>query len=147
MNTAVSLANFDEPELNVIHATISENIKSNELYKDVRALVTHYIDQFFGDKMMYCGGPIPKRLLHDPTRLTMVINFDISKGVKKAYNALENTITDEEIEEAKRIGDSTNDVKMVNETLKLLARASIPQQFAGGMMIMYLDLVEGVDFR
>ncbi len=148
MSAALAMTTDDteEMEFNLLEADpVDSEIKPNELYKDIRALVTHYIDTFFSDKMFYCGGRIPKRFLHDPNRVTMVINYDISKGVLKAYKSLRSTITNEEVENARRIGDSTSDVKLVNETLKILARSGIPQQFAGGMMIMYLDFVEGVE--
>jgi 5-methylthioribose kinase len=99
------------------------SLTTEDFFRDVNALAKHYIDQFFLDKMFYCGGPIPKRFLHDAKWITMVIDFDISKGVEMAYKALENTITIDEVEEARKRGDSTSDVKLVNETLKLLARS------------------------
>ena len=33
---------------------------------------------------------------------------------------------------------------MVTETLNLIARSGVPQQYAGGMLCVYVELVEGV---
>jgi hypothetical protein len=121
-------------------------IKACNVYRDSAASAKRHIDKFFADKVMYCGGAIPKRLLHDPDRVYKAVNYNILKGVSHSYAALRHTITDAERQEARRLGDSTSDVKLVNETLKLLARAGMPRQFAGGMLLMYLELVEGVSF-
>jgi hypothetical protein len=115
--------------------------------KSAKQMVLEHIDQFFADKMFHCGGSIPKRFLHDPEKITMVLNFNIIKGIDKAYEALEKTLDPKEIEYAKKTGNITSDIKLVNETLNLLACSKVPAQFAGGMMIMYLEFVEGVEFE
>lgn len=114
--------------------------------EDVQNLAKKYITDFFDNKMMYCGGRIPKKRLFNDDAISMVINFDICRGVDYAYLALEKTLTKQEVNRAKIAGEITSDIKLVTEILNLLSRSGIPQQFAGGMMIMYLELVEGVQF-
>lgn len=111
---------------------------------DVRTLARDYVERFFADKRMACGGRIPKYLLHNERRISMVMNYTISIGVDQAYKALEPLLSEAEQEEARRTGEATSDIKLVNETLNLLARSGIPQQFAGGMLLLYLEFVEGV---
>lgn len=118
---------------------------AKRFHGDVRGLVRGYIDQFFKDKMFHCGGKIPHSLLYAERRISLVLNYDIVSGVERAYEALAGSVTQEEKELVKLKGDVTSDIKLVNETLNLLARSCIPQQFAGGMMLLYLEFVEGVD--
>lgn len=120
-------------------------VYQGEFVSDLKMLVTQYIEEFFGDKMMYCGGKIPKKFLHCPKRLSMVMNYNILKGVDRAYESLAENISSEAVQKARMSGDATWDIRLVNETLKMLSQARIPRQFAGGMMCMYLELVEGVD--
>lgn len=136
-----------EPQDEPVMESVEITIKAEDIGRDSHESAKGYIDSFFADKMMHCGGKIPKRFLHDKKRVSRVVNYSISKGVKRCYIALKPTITPEEREEAKRKGDSTSDIKLVNETLKMLARARIPQQYAGGMLVMYLEFVEGVSFK
>jgi hypothetical protein len=140
-------------EANCVFATgvrviepIDTDIKSEDVYRDASELAKRRIDEFFADKQMHCGGSIPKRLLHDPQRVKCVVNYSISKAVTRCYAALKHTITDAERAAARKTGDSTRDIKLVNEALKLMARSCVPQEFAGGMLMMYLEFVEGVEF-
>lgn len=140
------MATVLEQEEILSYPTSHNSWQSGEFLEDLKKLATQYIDQFFQDKRMHCGGSIPKYLLHCPQRLSRVMNYDIVRSVDTAYIALEQTVSVEEAANARRFGGATSDIKLVNETLNLLARSGIPQQFAGGMLLMYLEFVEGVEF-
>ena len=118
---------------------------AQDFYSDVKALAKQYMEQFFKDKMLHCGGKIPKSFLFAERRVSMVLNYDISRGIDRAYKYLEKTMLQQDINEAKQNGEATDDIKLVNETLYLLARSGVPQQFAGGMLCLYLEFIEGVD--
>ena len=122
------------------------NKLAETFYEDVAVLAKQYIEQFFKDKMLYCGGKIPKSFLLSEESISKVLNYDIIKGVDEAYSALEKTICPEEIMQAQQTGETSSDIKLVNETFNLLARSGVPQQFAGGMMCLYLKFVEGIEF-
>lgn len=132
---------------NEIDEAVEEEIRriSGKFLPDVKVLVKQYVDQFFHDKRHHCGGKIPKSFLHNERRLSRVLNFDITDGVVIAYKFLEATLTEKELEISKRTGESTSDIRLVNETLNLLARSGVPQQLAGGMLLMYLEFVEGIE--
>jgi len=117
---------------------------AQEFFGDVKSLARQYMEQFFKDKMLHCGGKIPRSFLFAERRISMVMNYDIIKGVERAYKSLEKTMP-VDADQAKQSGEATDDIKLVNETLNLLARSGIPQQFAGGMMCLYLEFIEGVD--
>ena len=118
---------------------------AQDFYSDVKALARQYMEQFFQNKMLHCGGKIPKSLLFSDRRILMVLNYDIIKGVKRAYKYLEPSLDIRDVESSKQTGETTDDIKLVNETLDLLAQSGIPQQFAGGMMCLYLEFIEGID--
>lgn len=111
----------------------------------VKELAVSYIDKFFADKKLCSGGKIPRYMLHCPKRISMVMNYDIIRGVDHAYRALTEMVSEEEERRASITGEATQDIKLVTETLGFLAKSGIPQQFAGGMMIMYLEFIEGVN--
>ncbi len=123
-----------------------EEIEVKNVYKNAEVVAKKYIDQFFADKMMHCGGKIPTRYLHDPFTVNMVVNYSISQAVDEAYEMLKDTITDKEVDIANKYGDATRDIKLVRDVLSICGYAKIPKQFIGGIMIMYLRFVEGVDF-
>lgn len=116
---------------------------ARDFHNDVKILAKHHIEDFFKDKMLYCGGKVPQRMLSDEKRISMVLNYDIIQGVEHAYQLLESTVSQKELEASKYSGEATSDILLVNEILNLLAKSGIPQQFAGGMMILYLEFVEG----
>lgn len=118
---------------------------AQDFFGDVKVLAKQYIEQFFNGKMHHCGGKIPKSFLFAERRVSMVLNYDISTGVQCAYKALGPTLNDRDLEIAKLSGEMTSDIKLVTEVLSLLAKSGVPQQFAGGMMMMYLEFIEGID--
>lgn len=123
----------------------SIRIFAQNFYEDVKVLAIQYVEYFFNDKKHHSGGKIPKSLLLAERRISMVMNYDIIQGVERAYKYLEKEMTAKEIEEARQSGETTSDIKLVNSILGLLARSGVPQQFAGGMMCLYLEFIEGVN--
>ena len=115
---------------------------------DANYLASHYVNKFFSDKKNKYGGDISPDLLNCEKRISIVLNTNIIDSVKRIYSTLNNyiNITEEDISFAKKTGDVTQEIKLVNETLKSLYEFGIPQQFAGGMVILYLEFCEGIDF-
>ena len=119
----------------------------SDFKKDTEDLAKYYINVFFNNKISK-NGNTTKDLVKCPHSLSTVINTSVISGVQKAYKALNNYIivTQEDMNKAKKNGDVTQEIKLVNETLKSLHKAGVPQQFAGGMMVLYLEFCEGVSF-
>jgi len=115
---------------------------------DANYLAAHYVSKFFSDKKTKCGKHISPDLLSCEKRISIVLNTNIIDSVKRIYLTLNNyiKITEEDLSFAKKTGDVTQEIKLVNETLKSLYEFGIPQQFAGGMIILYLEFCEGIDF-
>jgi hypothetical protein len=119
----------------------------SDFKKDTEDLAKYYINVFFNNKR-FKNGNTTKDLMKCSHNLSTVVNTSIISGVQRAYKALNNYIivTQEDMNKAKKNGDVTQEIKLVNETLKSLHKAGVPQQFAGGMMILYLEFCEGVSF-
>lgn len=116
------------------------NDSANAISENSKDFLKSCIDRFFADKIMHCGGKVPKYILTDPRKISMVSSTTLIDGVKIAYDSMK----DSNFVELKKIGDITEDIKIVNETLNLLCKSGIPQKFAGGMMLIYLKYVKGI---
>jgi hypothetical protein len=131
----------DSEEAEVVYLEdFSRNFKSYAFN-----LAKQYIISFFSDKTMYCGGKIPKKILLTEKNIDIVLNYDIIKGVNLVYNSLKNQIKESSVSPV--LGETTEDIVIVLETLKLLSKSGIPQELAGGMLILYLRWVEGYDIE
>lgn len=124
------------------------NDTTDEYYQqfmwDASAYAKMCIDKFFEGKEMYCGGDIPKRLLNDAQYIALVANTDVMDGVDLAYTALRRshhrvTIPSTEITTV------PNDVKFVISILNHCKSLAIPKVFSTGLMLMYLEICEGVN--
>ena len=107
---------------------------------DFKHLAAHHIKLFFKNKPFYCGGKIPKNMLINCDNILTVINYDIIDSVKKSYFFLRNHDSATQL-----LGEVTGDIRLVSSILHKLSAERVPQQFAGGMLILYLKYVEGVE--
>lgn len=103
-------------------------------------IAKRHIISFFKDKQLHCGGKIPMSLLLSRRRVSLVLNCDILSSLDIAYSCLEGFFEKEKL----KPGGTTKDIILVNESLSRIAEAGIPQQFAGGILLLYLEFVEGV---
>lgn len=135
-----SLLDFEEE----LEAQESESVPSeffDNFSEDIRELVKHYISSFFADKEMHYGGPISENVLHLPHYVNVVLNTDICDGVDRAHEMLSSYNLKTDVPE----GLVPEDVRLVVSVLNQCARAKIPKAFAAGIVLMYLELCEGVE--
>jgi len=126
---------------------LDEDILNSNFVDDIIAVTQQYVESFFQDKPMHCGGKVPKHMLFSPKRISKVINTSMSDGIGQAYDALEPTIDPEELKKAEQFGNVTEDIKLVRRILDMLAQPKVPKCFAAGIMLMYLEFCEGVSFH
>lgn len=122
------------------------DILSRDFVADMLAVARRHVENFFLDKSMYCGGPIPKNKLYSNRRVSSVANTDVSTGVDLAYVSLEKAIDPAMLAKAEKFGLVTSDIKLVQQTLNTLCRSKVPMCLAGGILLMYLEFCEGVKF-
>lgn len=113
-------------------------------------LAIQVINRFFEDKMFFIGGKIPKNLLFDKKAISMVLNFDVSHGVELAHESLPKKCRPPKYDSSsKKSYEPKDDVDFTTmfilDLLKLIEKSGVPQQFVGGIMCLYILLVEGHD--
>jgi len=113
---------------------VEDTSAEKQFAADLRGLARQHVDGFFKNRPMHCGGRIPHSLLHNNRRLDLVLNTSIMDGVDIAYRSLS------ECEDI----TGNEDVKLVAGTLDTLAHSGVPQQFAGGLLLLYLEFCHGV---
>jgi hypothetical protein len=114
----------------------SEQI-AKEFRQNANSLVTHHLTNYFKDKMLHTGGSIPSQFLNSQKRISMVLNYNICTGVDHAHERLEFS--------EGRINDDENS-ELIVTVLHEIAKNGVPKEFAGGMLCLHLELVEGIDF-
>lgn len=127
------------------------NLKKDDAKARMIISAKNYLAYFFSDKMMHCGGRIPKQFLFNDRRINTAVNMELGKAVDKVYKALANDIPvedvlpeDEDEVEDENTGVVTDDMKKVIELLEIFQCARIPQMFFGGFLLIYLELCEGI---
>jgi hypothetical protein len=113
-----------------------------EFFADAQELARNYIEDFFSDKEMYCGGKVSIDVLHSPSYITMILNTDVCNGVSAAYAML---AACDEIDCDAELGMVATDVRLVVSVLQQCSDRGIPKQFASGMLLIYLELCEGLE--
>jgi len=121
---------------------IPENYYDNFL-EDIQSHVLERIDFFFRGKEFHCGGPIPVELLHSACYVTQVLNTNIIDGVDAAYESLGfcNYVDGLGQEEKESFNKARS---LVCRTLSLLSKTGVPKVYAGGILLMYLEIVHGI---
>jgi len=100
------------------------------------------IDKFFEGKEMYGGGPIPHRLLSAPRYLSLVLNADMD-AIPYAYAAMKKA-GHPTTQKVSKLATVPRDVKLIISILNHCYILGVPQKFVYGMMLMYLEICEGV---
>jgi hypothetical protein len=126
---------FDDLDCESISLSEQKCVVVDDAKKHRDAAKMH-MEKFFSDKRLHTGGAVTKTFLFKEKRVLMVMNTTISDGVEKAYAAMYDMPKDCD----SNIG---SDVKLVISILGLLSRSGVPQEYAGGMLCVYLELVEG----
>lgn len=140
------MAEYDEDEQYESDYDITDDILSGDFVGDIIAMAKQHVREFFGNRIMYCGGCIPNHLLFSKKRISLLLNTEIGDCIDLAYDALEKTIDPKVLAKAERTGDITSDIKLVRDSLDMIARSGVPKCLAGGILLMYLEFCEGVEF-
>jgi len=92
------------------------------------------MEKFFDKREFYCGGPIPKKMLHSQ-RYAEILQLDISTAVNRIYDTIDvETDFDEAI---------APETKLIISILDECSIMNIPKRYAGGITIAFLELCHG----
>jgi len=104
-------------------------------------LAKYFLHKFFKDYSLHIGGSIPLDMLYTDRRLNKVLHLSFVEGVDHAHAAFSKLGVKES--DSHSVPDH---VMLIITTLGKLSKAGIPRCYAGGMLCLYLELVEGIEF-
>lgn len=98
------------------------------------------IDMFFLDKSWHAGGQIPDELLHNKRNYKLINNATLIDALDLAYKCIAVCRT------LAKTGYQRNaDVRVAIRVIHECERHGIPQDYIGGMLLLYLELCEKVE--
>lgn len=107
---------------------------------DVQATIRDLIGRYFDGKEMYCGGEIPKSVLHAEEYVSLVLNTDVISGMDIVYDAIARS---GQYQTESEHGVS-EDVKHVIDLIHEIKKFGVPKPFITGILLMHLELCEGM---
>lgn len=116
--------------------------KNPKFMKEVKSKIAKHISTFFAGKGMHCGGHIPLSLLKSEKYVSLVLYTTLIEGLSRAYESLESF---DELQESPGDPLFARDVCLVLRILNDAAERRIPKIFAGGLLLMELELCEGIE--
>ena len=117
----------------------SDNPFAGEFKTNALEVAKVGIRRFFKDKKFHSGGEIPKNLLNQERYLDFVLYIGIADATTAVFRAIDNS----SVSFAEEDGFSESS-HLVHSTLTECCLAGIPKCFAGGVLIMYVELCEGI---
>ena len=99
------------------------------------------IVKFFTPQKYYCGGPIPRHLLAVPKNKP-VLKIEMAEAIHIAQEALSQVRVLAKSKWNKKIG-----MHLIPKILHSIEGYNIRKEQAGGLLLMYLELCEGCNWR
>ena len=78
-------------------------------------------------------------------RISLVLNSDVCSGIDRAYAALDPLYSSEKVEDKKE--QVPEYYPLVKSVMDNIHRYHVPKEFAGGILCLHLELVEGIVFE
>lgn len=142
LGTMLFGSDFDEDDAMVVEyedeSTKIDKEQHSQFLKDTVVYAQSYVEKFFKGKEMYAGGPIPASLLKSDKYLSLVINTSLNNCIPYAYKIMEQE------EHPYVFAEYDRDVHCIVEVLQHCKNLGIPKCFAAGLLLMYLEICEGV---
>ncbi len=101
-------------------------------------LAKHYIDMYFANKKMHCGGRVSKSLLFSPQTISLILNTPFIEGIDRIYEVIAKKYYEKETK-----GKVSNHVVLVLNLLDECHDMRIPTAFKAGMILANLKFCRG----
>ena len=111
--------------------------------KELKNLASDYMSFYFYNRELYSGGPISTQLLKSPEYISAVLNTLMIDGTDGAWGVL-GSPTKQEIKKVERGMGIFQNTEHIISILRQCAEAEVPKCFAPGILLMHLELCEGV---
>jgi cell fate (sporulation/competence/biofilm development) regulator YlbF (YheA/YmcA/DUF963 family) len=112
----------------------------NSFFSEITPIIKKCINKYFFEKTLYDGSQIDKEILELQYYTELLLNTNMLDGVSKAYKMIDEYNFLEE-----NLNDSIS--PEIRYMIKLIERVQkyVPQEFVGGMILMHLELIEGME--
>lgn len=122
------------------------DLEASPHLNDIRKQAVECMEAFFLDKKYWAGGKIPKSKLFSEENVVAVMQTNILDALDVAYACLEEQkpqryTTHQDGEEIKGWA-----IPLCYEVLKACPKRMIPKCFAGGILLVYLSLCQGINY-
>ena len=114
--------------------------ENNTSIKEIRPIVIKSIKNYFFNKKLYNGNKIDYSWFDLPYYSELVLKTDVTNGVLKAYRIIEENNFLDTDSEGQDIGE---DIRYMLNLISNIQRF-VPQEFVGGMILLHLEIVEGL---
>ena len=127
---------YEEDEIQDAYTECKDGFLINQ-----NELIRGYIQKFFADKEMHCGGKISQSLMLSPKSIHLVRNMTFEEGLNIAYAVLDEFLRPD-------LGDGfPKEIRLVINILTECAAKHIPKERAPGILLLYLNFCEGFEFE
>ncbi len=99
------------------------------------------IIKFFTPQKYYCGGPIPRHLLAVPKNIP-VLKIELAEAISIAHAALDRVRVLAKSKYHPKIGQ-----QLIPKIIHATHGYNIRKEMIGGLILMYLELCEGCNWR
>src|SRR5262249_46369026 len=99
------------------------------------------IEQFFHNRQLGSGGPVPRERLFRPEHVKL-LKIELIPAVDIVYAALGRVNSLARTKYDKHVG-----IRLIPKVLHACERRNIPQNFIPGILLLYLELCENCEWR
>lgn len=122
---------------------IEENFDlENNIENGIFEYANIVINNYFIGRTMYNGNQISSSLLNLPYYSKLVCESDICKSVDKCYEIIRENNFKKSKESS--MGGLAEDVNYIVSLIKSMKR-TVPREFIGGILLMHLEIIEGLE--
>jgi len=108
----------------------------------LRQLAIKHMALFFQGREYYCGGKIPDSVLFNRDNVNLVVETEMSDGITRIHRVLRHNDLPRNF--IPRINHRW-EIQYVLSLLNLCERIRIQKEFAAGIILIYLELCEGMN--
>lgn len=116
-------------------------INKSPFKRDIRIQAIECMDAFFVDKKYWAGGGVPVSKLFSEKSIITVMQTTVNDALDVAHECLEC-----QCPQSYDTKESDWQVKLCYSVLGECSRRFVPKCFAGGILLVYLALCQGVDY-
>jgi hypothetical protein len=122
------------------------NLKNSPHLKRIRKQVKECLSSFFHDKKYWCGGPIPPEKIFREENIIAVMYTTVADALEIAHKCLEYQEPQSFIRGKEEEDEDIGIIICYERVLKICPKRFVPKCFAGGIILVYLALCQGVDY-